>query len=416
MPRFLYEVEQMEFDTPHLSDVVPFLNKLRGPQGSDDYEFMEGFAKKMQRRNGKTYNCNRREAFAKDMMDHGDLICLSDQTRKFERDLMVKWSADGFTKIFLSKPTNREVKAWQELAKKFSHFANNVDDTLLETIRGCASRKSDYYHKRYEHLSEVNNLDLVTGVIGFVIKTAREAAIETRSYEIEPLIFTTWPYAVFDYAVLWECTLSLPIGKDFVKSALNYIADTMNMHPEQKHETISDKFPQPKLSGNPNLYFAYGSNMNHDQMKMRCPSAQFMGLGELNNFKYYIDGRGVASIAPKNGASTWGVMWDIPDDGDWRTLDRYEGVSQSMYKRINTEVNMHPCEVYVSSTTKRGKPRPGYQENIVESVRFHSGLCDNIYGKKTSGQREDLGFDYKDTQYFFELWENEMSSWLEGRN
>ena len=78
-------------------------------------------------------------------------------------------------------------------------------------------------------------------------------------------------------------------------------------------------------------------------------------------------------------------MWDIPDDGDWRTLDRYEGVSQSMYKRINTEVNMHPCEVYVSSTTKRGKPRPGYQENIVESVRFHSDLCDNIYGKKTNG-------------------------------
>ena len=77
---------------------------------------------------------------------------------------------------------------------------------------------------------------------------------------------------------------------------------------------------------------------------------------------------------------------------------------------------MHPCEVYVSSTATRGKPRRGYQENIVASVQFHLKWYDNIIEKMTVGQREAYSNDCEGYTYSFELWENEMSSWLEGRN
>ena len=417
MARHLLVRDEIEFETPYLSEVVPFLRKLYGRGEIDDFDFMTNFAKNSLVGNYETYNCNRREAFARDMIANGDLRCLSEQTKKTEQEIMVEWSKDSFMKMFISSPTSLELKAWGKVADEFSIRANNVDDALIETIRSCANN-GGYYNERYKHLNLQETTDLVRGIISYIVlNVAQNAFIEIpRSYQAQGCIYYTVPYAIQKYATFWEFTLGLPIGKEFVKSVLNYIADTMKMHPEQRHETISDKFPQPKLTSKSRLYFAYGSNMNHGQMKKRCPSAQFVGLGELNNFEYIIDARGVASIAPKNGASTWGVMWDIPDDHDWRTLDGCEGVSQSIYKRISTEVNMHPCEVYVSSTATRGKPRRGYQENIVASVQFHLKWYDNIIEKMTVGQREDYSNDCEGYTYSFELWENEMSSWLEGRN
>ena len=37
-------------------------------------------------------------------------------------------------------------------------------------------------------------------------------------------------------------------------------------------------------------YFAYGSNMNHEQMKKRCPSGKFITRALLSGYKYVYDG------------------------------------------------------------------------------------------------------------------------------
>ena len=37
-------------------------------------------------------------------------------------------------------------------------------------------------------------------------------------------------------------------------------------------------------------YFAYGSNMNHKQMKSRCPDSHFLKRAYLEGYKFAYDG------------------------------------------------------------------------------------------------------------------------------
>ena len=46
-------------------------------------------------------------------------------------------------------------------------------------------------------------------------------------------------------------------------------------------------------------YFAYGSNMNLEQMKYRCPAAEVVENVRLENYRLAFRGR-----APGNGVST----------------------------------------------------------------------------------------------------------------
>ena len=57
------------------------------------------------------------------------------------------------------------------------------------------------------------------------------------------------------------------------------------------------------------LYFAYGSNINLDQMAQRCPDAQVVGPVTLENyellFRGNLRGAGVATIAPREGSTVY---------------------------------------------------------------------------------------------------------------
>lgn len=59
-------------------------------------------------------------------------------------------------------------------------------------------------------------------------------------------------------------------------------------------------------------YFAFGSNMNHKQMKERCPNSKFIKRVYLENYKFVYDGysytrRGpVANIVESQEEIVWG--------------------------------------------------------------------------------------------------------------
>lgn len=78
------------------------------------------------------------------------------------------------------------------------------------------------------------------------------------------------------------------------------------------------------------LYFAYGSNLDWEQMRERCPSARFVCVAMLKDHRFaisrYSTGRkcGVASAIADDGHDVWGVAYDI-DDRDWGGLDVCEG-------------------------------------------------------------------------------------------
>lgn len=78
------------------------------------------------------------------------------------------------------------------------------------------------------------------------------------------------------------------------------------------------------------LYFAYGSNMDWQQMRQRCPSARFQCIAVLADHKLaftrFSKGRGcgVADCTPSKGSRVWGVVYQV-DEADIGSLDKHEG-------------------------------------------------------------------------------------------
>lgn len=73
---------------------------------------------------------------------------------------------------------------------------------------------------------------------------------------------------------------------------------------------------------NKQLYIAYGSNINLEQMAYRCPRSKVVGTSEIKD--YELEFRGVATIVPQKGASVPVLIWEL-DERDLPSLNRYEG-------------------------------------------------------------------------------------------
>lgn len=85
------------------------------------------------------------------------------------------------------------------------------------------------------------------------------------------------------------------------------------------------------------LYFAYGSNLNINQMSKRCPAAEPLHLCELPGWQ--ITFRGVLDIERKQDAAAMGVIWRVTENC-LVALDRYEGVKSGFYERIHFRVRL----------------------------------------------------------------------------
>ena len=59
-------------------------------------------------------------------------------------------------------------------------------------------------------------------------------------------------------------------------------------------------------------YFAYGSNLNFEQMAYRCPEATVVGTAKLDGYELAFR-RGYLTILPKEGASVEGLIWSVTD-------------------------------------------------------------------------------------------------------
>lgn len=90
------------------------------------------------------------------------------------------------------------------------------------------------------------------------------------------------------------------------------------------------------------LYFAFGSNLNQDQMSQRCPDAVPLERAELPShhllFKGNSRGFGVATVERKNDSSIPGALWAI-SERDLKTLDRYEGYPRLYTRGVIRVVN-----------------------------------------------------------------------------
>lgn len=89
---------------------------------------------------------------------------------------------------------------------------------------------------------------------------------------------------------------------------------------------------------NKKLYAAYGSNMNLEQMSLRCPSAKVIGTGIVRDYRLTFRGnsRGVANIEHCKDRNVPVVLWEITEACE-EALDVYEGYPR-LYKKKTVEV------------------------------------------------------------------------------
>ncbi|MHB1154859.1 MAG: gamma-glutamylcyclotransferase family protein [Eubacteriales bacterium] len=90
------------------------------------------------------------------------------------------------------------------------------------------------------------------------------------------------------------------------------------------------------------LYCAYGSNLSINQMSLRCPTAEVVGVGTVEGYKLIFRGgfgSAVATIEPTNSNTKVPVLiWSITEK-DEESLDRYEGWP-TLYRKENIIVTM----------------------------------------------------------------------------
>ena len=80
------------------------------------------------------------------------------------------------------------------------------------------------------------------------------------------------------------------------------------------------------------LYFAYGSNLHHFQMKRRCKDSRFLKKINLKNFKLTFRSRyRAADIEHKKNSIVPGALFEISKN-DEKKLDLYEDFP-TLYKK-----------------------------------------------------------------------------------
>ena len=81
-------------------------------------------------------------------------------------------------------------------------------------------------------------------------------------------------------------------------------------------------------------YIAYGSNLNVEQMRYRCPDARIVGTSVIPDYQLLFKGSKTGSyltIEKKKGASVPVAVWEVSEHDEQR-LDAYEGYPNFYYK------------------------------------------------------------------------------------
>lgn len=123
-------------------------------------------------------------------------------------------------------------------------------------------------------------------------------------------------------------------------------------------------------------YIAYGSNLNLEQMRWRCPDAKLIGTGLLPNQKLVFRGgknSAVATVEPSVGDKVPVGIFEI-SSFDEQSLDRYEGFPHlytKKYLNIESEtVHQQQAMMYVMNDGyKIGLPSHQYLKTIEQGYK-----------------------------------------------
>ena len=142
------------------------------------------------------------------------------------------------------------------------------------------------------------------------------------------------------------------------------------------------------------IYAAYGSNLNHAQMRGRCPDAKYLGSAMLQNQNLLFCGQPDHSFAcfeNMEGKEVPIGLWEI-SARDEKSLDRYEGYPNFYHKTVLPAAfdgeEVHAMVYIMDLAMPAGLPSAMYYD-IVEQGYRDCGL-DTAYLRealKTSMER-----------------------------
>lgn len=125
-------------------------------------------------------------------------------------------------------------------------------------------------------------------------------------------------------------------------------------------------------------YFAYGSNMNWQQMQRRCPSSRFVCVARLADYQFGITRHsrlrdcGTANVFPSPGSEVWGIVYEV-SDADLLVLDTFEdGYRRELISLAPAEIEHLPLQavVYIAEI-EQNVPRPNaeYRRLMIEGAK-----------------------------------------------
>ena len=83
------------------------------------------------------------------------------------------------------------------------------------------------------------------------------------------------------------------------------------------------------MNKQPKIYFAYGSNLNLEDMKVRCPTARLLGAGRAEGhelmFRGHTPGASFLTVVPSPDHFVPIAAFEVYEE-DIRALDDYEDV------------------------------------------------------------------------------------------
>ena len=140
------------------------------------------------------------------------------------------------------------------------------------------------------------------------------------------------------------------------------------------------------------LYFAYGSNLDPEQMRERCPHHVVVGLAVLHDHKVAFPlysnqwGSGVAGVVRAHGEKVWGVLYEL-DDEDLAALDVFEDWKgprnqHNLYERETVTVELvRPDDgsvprrvrayTYLPRVANPSPPSRRYLDTVLRGARHH---------------------------------------------
>ncbi len=135
------------------------------------------------------------------------------------------------------------------------------------------------------------------------------------------------------------------------------------------------------------LYAAYGSNMDPEQMRIRCPYSPFSGTGWLSDWRLTFGGEelgwegALATLVEEPGSQVFLALYDI-NAADRIALDKWESADSGLYRTSRLRVSTLEGDVvawtYVLNGYEGGLPSARYLGLIAEGAEAAGAPVDYV--------------------------------------